>query len=229
MKRVGLFPTTAPSTGVTSVSFTGGIISVANPTTTPAFTVAGTSGGIPYFNSATSGLSSAALGANLPVFGGGAGAAPFTGTRTGNTTLVATSTGTQTSGRCVEIDANGNHIAAAFACATPVITMSCQTGIGDGLNAIPAGTYPISDCYNAFGATWTLTSIRCYTDAGSSTMAATNGGGTALLTGAVTCTNAWAAGTQSGTTTIASADYVKFSFVADGTAKQTTWVVTGTR
>ena len=46
---------------VTSVGFTGGIISVATATTTPAFTVAGTSGGVPYFSSATAWASSNAL------------------------------------------------------------------------------------------------------------------------------------------------------------------------
>lgn len=63
---------------VTSVSFTGGLISVATPTTTPALTVAGTSGGIPYFSGAATWASSAALTANSPVLGGGAGSAPQT-------------------------------------------------------------------------------------------------------------------------------------------------------
>lgn len=61
---------------VTSVSFTGGLISVATPTTTPALTVAGTSGGIPYFSTATTWASSAILPAGDFVLGGGAGAAP---------------------------------------------------------------------------------------------------------------------------------------------------------
>lgn len=61
---------------VTSVSFTGGLISVATPTTTPALTVAGTSGGIPYFSSASTWASSAVLPAGDFVLGGGAGAAP---------------------------------------------------------------------------------------------------------------------------------------------------------
>ena len=107
----------APGSGtVTTVGFTGGLISVANPTTTPAFTVAGTSGGIPYFSSASTWASSGALGANLPVFGGGAGASPIAGTRSGNTTQVVTTTGAQTSGDCVKIDASGNHIANGAAC-----------------------------------------------------------------------------------------------------------------
>lgn len=73
---------------VTSVGFTGGIISVATATTTPAFTVAGTSGGIPYFSSASTWASSAALTANAIVIGGGAGVAPST-TTTGTGVLTA--------------------------------------------------------------------------------------------------------------------------------------------
>ncbi len=68
---------------VTTVGFTGGLISVASPTTTPAFTVAGTSGGIPYFSSSSTWASSTAPSANLPMIWGGAGAAPGSGTKTG--------------------------------------------------------------------------------------------------------------------------------------------------
>jgi len=73
---------------VTSVGFTGGIISVATATTTPALTVAGTSGGIVYFSSGTTWASSAALAANAIVIGGGAGVAPST-TTTGTGVLTA--------------------------------------------------------------------------------------------------------------------------------------------
>lgn len=73
---------------VTSVGFTGGIISIADPTTTPAFTVAGTSGGVVYFSSASTWASSAALAANALVIGGGSGAAPAT-TTTGTGVLTA--------------------------------------------------------------------------------------------------------------------------------------------
>lgn len=80
---------------VTSVSFTGGLISVANPTTTPAFTVAGTSGGVPYFSSTSTWASSAALAANALVVGGGAGSAPSTiTTGTGIVTALGVATGT---------------------------------------------------------------------------------------------------------------------------------------
>ena len=80
---------------VTSVSWTGGIVSVATATTTPAFTIAGTSGGIPYFSSASTWASSAALAANAIVLGGGAGAAPATTTTgTGVVTALGVNTGT---------------------------------------------------------------------------------------------------------------------------------------
>lgn len=95
---------------VTSVGWTGGIVSIANPTTTPAFTIAGTSGGIPYFNSSSTWASSGALTANLPVIGGGAGAAPTVGSRSGNTTTFATTSGTLTSGNCAKFDASGNVV-----------------------------------------------------------------------------------------------------------------------
>lgn len=66
-----------------ALSFTGGIVAVAgSPVTTAgtlALTIAGTSGGIPYFNSASTWASSGVLAANKPVLGGGAGAAPVTG------------------------------------------------------------------------------------------------------------------------------------------------------
>mgnify|MGYP003651626902 CR=1 FL=1 len=79
---------------VTSVSWTGGIVSIANPTTTPAFTIAGTSGGIPYFSNGNAWASSAALAANALVIGGGAGAAPATTTTgTGVVTALGVNTG----------------------------------------------------------------------------------------------------------------------------------------
>jgi hypothetical protein len=76
----------------------------------------GTSGGIPYYSGATTIASSAALTANLPVIGGGAGVAPSVGTVSGNTTKFVTSTGTLTNGHCVSIDANGNYVDAGAAC-----------------------------------------------------------------------------------------------------------------
>jgi hypothetical protein len=91
---------TSGSGTVTSVgqSFTGGIVSVTgSPVTTSgtlALTVAGTSGGVPYFSSGTTWASSAALAANALVVGGGAGAAPATVTTgTGVVTALGVNTG----------------------------------------------------------------------------------------------------------------------------------------
>lgn len=139
-------------------------------------------------------------------------------------------------------DTAGNHLnftsaTGALSCgttaslATQYTKLRCEPGLGDGLNAITSGSYLQSTCYNDSGVTWTITGIKCFTDnSGSSTLAATNGAGTALLSPAtVTCTTAFAAGTQSGTTTIANGDFIKFTFAADGTSKQTTWVVSMTQ
>lgn len=129
----------------------------------------------------------------------------------------------------VTADIAANAVTAAKL-ATQYSTWGCfSPGLGDGTNAITAATYLQANCYNTTGVTVTLTGIKCFTDnSGSSTLAATNGAGTALLTGAVTCTSSFAAGTQGATTTIASGDFIKFTFIADGTSKQGSWVVTGT-
>jgi hypothetical protein len=111
---------------------------------------------------------------------------------------------------------------------------TCQTGLGDGLNAIPNGTYLQFFCVNDSGRNLAITAIHCYTDnAGSSTLNAKNNAGTGLLTGAITCNNTktggGAAGTQSATTILAAGDAVNFTFIADGTSTQTTWTVSLTQ
>ena len=102
LKLAGGVPTWAAgaSGSVTSVaqSFTGGLISVSgSPITssgTLALTVAGTSGGIPYFSSSSTWATSAALAANALVIGGGAGVAPSTiTTGTGVVTALGVNTG----------------------------------------------------------------------------------------------------------------------------------------
>ena len=91
---------------VTSIgqTFTGGLISVAgSPVTTTgtlALTVAGTSGGIPYFSSGTTWATSAALAANSLMQGGGAGVAPSTIT-TGTGVITALGVNTNAAGSFV--------------------------------------------------------------------------------------------------------------------------------
>lgn len=124
---------------------------------------------------------------------------------------------------------SGNLSGAVTTSGTGVTTLTaiyrtlptCKGGLGDGLNTPPAGTYLESTCYNNTGGTLNITGLNCLTDNnGSTTMAATNSSGTALLTGPITCTTAYAAGTQSATVTLPNHDWVKFTFVFDGTSKQ---------
>lgn len=127
----------------------------------------------------------------------------------------------------------GNGIGAAQL-AAQYSKLRCEPGLGDGLNAIPAGTYLQFSCVNTSGVTWTVTGISCWTDnAGASTLNAANNAAAGLLTGAVTCNNTKSgggtAGTQSGTTTLANNDAISFTFVSDGTSKQTTWTVSLTQ
>jgi len=105
--NVQLLAAKAAATGtVSSVSqtFTGGLISVSgSPVTTSgtlALTVAGTSGGIPYFSSSSTWATSAALASNAIVVGGGAGVAPSTIT-TGNGVVTALGVNTGSAGAFV--------------------------------------------------------------------------------------------------------------------------------
>ena len=111
---------------VTSVAqtFTGGLISVGgSPVTTSgtlALTVAGTSGGIPYFSSGSTWASSGALTANALVIGGGAGAAPST-TTTGTGVLTALA---------VNVGSAGAFVVNGGALGTPSsLTLTNATGL----------------------------------------------------------------------------------------------------
>jgi hypothetical protein len=76
----------------------------------------GTSGGIFYFSSASTWASTATLTANNPVLGGGAGVAPFSGSRSGNTTVFATTSGGLVAGHCPQIDSSGNFVDSGNPC-----------------------------------------------------------------------------------------------------------------
>lgn len=122
---------------VSSVSFTGGLISVATATTTPALTVAGTSGGIPYFSSGTTWATSAALAANSLVKGGGAGVAPSTIT-TGTGVLTALGVTTNAAGGFTTTDGTATLTNKTISGASNTITnVSLTTGV--------TGTLPIAN------------------------------------------------------------------------------------
>jgi hypothetical protein len=133
--------TTSGSGTVTSVGWTGGIVSVATATTTPAFTIAGTSGGVPYFSSASTWATSAALAANALVTGGGAGAAPATVTTgTGVVTALGVNTGSA-----------GAFVVNGGALGTPSSGTLSSTTV-DGTNAVGYLNIPI----NSQSAAYTL-------------------------------------------------------------------------
>ena len=136
----GTWATPATGSGtVTSVAqtFTGGLISVAgSPVTTSgtlALTVAGTSGGIPYFSSASAWASSAALTANALVIGGGAGAAPAT-TTTGTGVLTALGNNVGSTGAFVTFDgALGTPSSGTLTSCTGLPISTGVSGLGTGV------------------------------------------------------------------------------------------------
>ena len=130
------------SGSVTSVAqtFTGGIISVGgSPITTSgtlALTVAGTSGGIPYFSSATTWATSAALAANSLVKGGGAGVAPSTIT-TGTGVLTALGVNTGSAGAFV---VNGGALGTPSSGTVTNLTGTASININGTVGATTAST-----------------------------------------------------------------------------------------
>jgi hypothetical protein len=151
---------------VTSVGWTGGIVSVGTPTTTPAFTVAGTSGGVPYFSNTNAWASSGALTANALVVGGGAGAAPapLASTGTATTVLHGNASGAPTFGAVsLSADVTG--------------TLPVANG-GTGLTTTPTnGQLDIGNGTGFTRATLTAgTNVTITNTAGAITISATGGG-----------------------------------------------------
>lgn len=132
---------------VTSVSFTGGLISVATATTTPALTVAGTSGGVPYFSSASTWASSGALTSNALVLGGGAGAAPkvAAGLTTDGTSVLTLGVAGTSVGAVAFKNATSGTITlqpVTGALGTVTLSLPATTGTLALTSALPAGANP---------------------------------------------------------------------------------------
>ena len=153
----GTWATVAGAGTVTSVgqTFTGGLISVSgSPVTgagTLALTVAGTSGGIPYFSSSSTWASSAALAANAIVIGGGAGASPVT-TTTGTGVLTAIGNNVNSAGGLITsaVTSLGSLTSASSLATVGTITSGTWngtiigstyggTGVNNGSNTITLG------------------------------------------------------------------------------------------
>ena len=165
---------------VTSVaqSFTGGLISVAgSPITssgTLALTVAGTSGGIPYFSSGTTWASSAVLTASALMVGGGAGVAPSTIT-TGTGVVTALGVNTGSTGAFV---VNGGALGTPSSGTVTNLTGTASININGTVGATTANT----------GAFTTLSASSTVSGTGFSTYLASPPaiGGTTAGTGAFT-------------------------------------------
>ena len=125
---------------VTTVGWTGGIVSIANPTSTPAFTIAGTSGGHPYFSSASTWASTAAGTAHGLWLAEGAGNADTTtGAGIAGQPLCSGGTASDPSYCLLGIGAGGTGSTTA-AGTWANITGGTQTGSGTGqINTFPGG------------------------------------------------------------------------------------------
>lgn len=150
--RTAIGATTGTVTSVAQ-SFTGGLISVGgSPITssgTLALTVAGTSGGIPYFSSASTWASSGALTANALVIGGGAGLAPST-TATGTGVLTALGINTGSSGAFV---VNGGALGTPSSGTVTNLTGTASINI----NGTVGATTPSTGAFTTLSASSTAT------------------------------------------------------------------------
>jgi len=221
---------------VTSVaqSFTGGIISVGgSPITssgTLALTVAGTSGGIPYFTSGTAWATSAALAANAIVLGGGAGVAPAT-TTTGTGVVTALGVNTGTAGAFV---VNGGALGTPSSGTLSSTTVDGTNGVGyinipqnaqTGSYTLVAGDAGkhIYHAAAAAAATYTIPANASVAYAIGTAVSFVNLSTNAVTISITTDTLTWAQGGGSGSRTLAQygvANCLKIT--------STQWILTGT-
>jgi len=139
-------------------TFTGGIVSVSgSPITgsgTLALTVAGTSGGVPYFSSGSAWASSAALAANALVIGGGAGAAPATTTTgTGILTFLGTPSSANLAAAVTDETGSGSLVFGT----TPALTNPTVTNYVETLYSANTSTAITVDLANGTVQNLTLT------------------------------------------------------------------------
>jgi hypothetical protein len=220
---VKLLASSTSATGsVSSVAqtFTGGLISVAgSPITTSgtlALTVAGTSGGVPYFTSGTTWASSAALAASALVIGGGAGAAPAT-TTTGTGVVTALGVNIGTAGSFV---VNGGVLGTpSSGTATNLTGLPLTTGVTGTLPIANGGTGSTSTTYCSLTTNVTGTLPVANGGTGATSLTANNvilGNGTSAVQ-VVAPSTAGNVLTSNGTTWASTAPAAGVSLSADNT------------
>jgi hypothetical protein len=202
-------------------TFTGGIVSVSgSPITgsgTLALTVAGTSGGVPYFSSGSAWASSAALAANALVIGGGAGAAPATTTTgTGILTFLGTPSSANLAAAVTDETGSGSLVFGT----TPALTNPTVTNYTETLYTANTSTAITVDLANGTVQKLTLTGNATITmptaSAGKSfvIILAQDATGSRTVTWS---TVVWPSGTAPTITSTASKKDI-YSFFADGTS-----------
>jgi hypothetical protein len=165
----------------------------------------------PFFGTVTvpgGGTGATTFTSNLPLIGNGTGAIAQ-GTRSGNTTTFATSSGALTSNNCVKIDASGNFVDAGSACAGAglIIGTSTVTGGTSGRvlydNAGVVGEMTTSGSGTQLALTTSPTFITGITSPGATLNPTASSSNIGLLV------NQTASGSQSGgqTTAFATNDY----------------------
>jgi hypothetical protein len=128
-------------------------VSIATATSTPAFTIAGTSGGIVYFDSATTWASSGVLTNNALIKGGGAGGAPSSVT-TGTGVLTALGVNTGSAGAFV---VNGGDLGTPSAGVVTNLTGTASININGTVGATTANTGTFSSTVHKGATSGTVT------------------------------------------------------------------------
>ena len=154
-----------------------------------------------------------------------AGGVAFSGVSGGTNTSAAMVVGT---GASLTVSGSGtiNSTSLGGVTAAASNVRTCEIVVGD-----PGAASPVladdndtpSVCGNKTGATLTITAVECYAATGSPTVTPiiTGGGGTSILTGALTCgTGSFASGTLNGTPTQSNGGSIDGNITsAGGTAK----------